>query len=156
MVRFHKEMNYNKRESQNNIMQLVEQHILKKTEELDSLCFKSKNLYNSCLYIVRQYFFEHQKYITFKQLSNTVKSQECYQELPIKVSQLVVKQVDTEFCSFFKALKSYQKNPSKFLGRPKIPHYKDKQDGRNLVKYNNQAFSKRSLKKGFIHPSGLI
>lgn len=135
-------------------MQLVEQHILKKTEELDSLCFKSKNLYNSCLYVVKQYFFEHQKYIGFKQLSNTVKSQECYQELPIKVSQLVVKQVDTEFKSFFKALKSYKKNPSGFLGRPKIPHYKDKQKGRNLVQYNDQAFYKRSLKEGLAHPSG--
>jgi hypothetical protein len=39
-------------------MQLVEQHIVKYNstffKEIDELCFKTKNLYNSCLYFIRQ------------------------------------------------------------------------------------------------------
>ena len=135
-------------------MQLVEQHILKKTKELDELCFNSKNLYNRSLYIVRQYFFDNEKYIGFKNLYNQIKTEDCYRQLPIKVSQLVLKQIHNDFVSFFNASKAYKADPSKFLGRPSIPHYKDKLNGRNLVKYNNQAFSKKQLKKHIVHPSG--
>jgi len=43
-------------------MQLVERHLIKKTDEYwqecDSLCFKAKNLYNLCNYYIRQRFFE--------------------------------------------------------------------------------------------------
>ena len=44
-------------------MQLVEQHIIKKSDflykELDKMCFLSKNLYNQSLYRVRQYYFDN-------------------------------------------------------------------------------------------------
>jgi putative transposase len=135
-------------------MQLVEQHILKTTKELDDICFASKNLYNSCLYLTRQYFFETQKYIGYKRLYEQIKVEDCYRVLPIKVSQLVVKQMQDDFVSFFKASVEYKINPSKFLARPNIPHYKDKENGRNIVKYNNQAFSKKLLKEHIINPSG--
>ena len=53
-------------------MILVERHIIKKSNplfnELDNLCFLSKNLYNSALYEIRQYFFEHIKLLVKKHL----------------------------------------------------------------------------------------
>jgi putative transposase len=135
-------------------MQLTEQHILNKTEEIDDICFKSKNLYNRSLYLIRQYFFDTNKYIGFKHLSNAMKIEPSYKELPIKVSQLIIKQIHDNFVSFFNANKEYKVNPSKFLGKPAIPHYKEKESGRNLVTYNDQAFSKKLLKYGILNPSG--
>jgi IS605 OrfB family transposase len=65
-----------------------------------------------------------------------------------------MKQVDQDFRSFFNALKAYKKDPSKFNGRPAIPHYKDKK-GRGILTFNLQAISKKELKKGNILLPGL-
>ena len=74
--------------------------------------------------------------------------------LPKKVTNQIVKTVDQNFNSFFKALKSYNKNPKKFLGKPKLPKYKDSIKGRCLVIYEKGALLKREFKKsGFIHLS---
>lgn len=46
-------------------MILTERHIIKPSnslyKELDDLCFLSKNLYNSALYAIRQYYFKEKK-----------------------------------------------------------------------------------------------
>jgi IS605 OrfB family transposase len=39
------------------------------------------------------------------------------------------------------------------LGKPKLPNYKHKKSGRNLICYNYQAISKKLLKQGYINPS---
>jgi putative transposase len=75
--------------------------------------------------------------------------------LPSKVSQLVLKQLDHNWQSFFAAMRAWREHPDRFLGRPRPPGYKHKQTGRCLLTYNNQAFSKRWLRKGFIKPSQL-
>ncbi|NEQ40750.1 MAG: IS200/IS605 family element transposase accessory protein TnpB, partial [Okeania sp. SIO3I5] len=54
----------------------------------------------------------------------------------------------------FNSIQEYKLNPEKFLGRPKLPKYKDK-EGRHLVIYTAQAVSKTSLKMGKIKLSGL-
>ena len=50
-------------------MRLVEQHIIKPNnkyyKELKNLCRLSKNLYNTTLYEIRQYFFENKKYLPY-------------------------------------------------------------------------------------------
>ena len=143
-------------------MQLVERHIITPTnkhyKELDEATFKSKNLYNSTLYAIRQQFFEEAKYLSYatlqKQFQDT--KQQDYIALPTKVAQQTMKQVDTNFRAFFKALAEYKKNPSKFQGRPKLPKYKEKVDGRFILTYTNQAISKKECDRdGVIHPSGL-
>src|SRR6185369_8097102 len=48
-----------------------------------------------------------------------------------------------------------QADPSKFLGHPKLPGYKDKQKGRNLLVYIIQALSVPALRQGVIAPSML-
>ena len=56
--------------------------------------------------------------------------------------------------SFFEANKAYQETPDKFTGRPKLPKYKHKTQGRNLLVYTRQAISKTELKKGIVKLSG--
>ncbi len=130
-------------------MILTERHIIKKTnslyKELDMLCFLSKNLYNSALYTVRQFYFENKKYINWININNQfIKDKQTdYYALPCKVSQQTLKMVDQNMKSFFNALKA--KN-----SKPRLPKYLDKTNGRFVVTYTNQAISKTELKKGYI------
>lgn len=130
-------------------MILTERHIIKKTnslyKELDMLCLLSKNLYNSALYTVRQFYFENKKYINWININNQfIKDKQIdYYALPCKVSQQTLKMVDQNMKSFFNALKA--KN-----SKPRLPKYLDKTKGRFVVTYTNQAISKTELKKGYI------
>lgn len=130
-------------------MKLVEQHHYRFNKEMDELCFQSKNLYNSCLYIIRQEYIKMGKYIGFKGLYNNIKSEPIWDgcNLPKKVTNQIVKLVDQNFNSFFKALKSYKQNPDKFKGKPKLPKYKDKESGRVSVIYEKGSLSKKEFKK---------
>lgn len=80
-----------------------------------------------------------------KQLQDT--KQFDYVQLPSKVAQETIRVLDKNFKSFFKAINEYKKNPSKFTGRPKLPHYLDKDNGRFILIFTNQAFSKKVLEK---------
>lgn len=141
-------------------MQLVEKTIIRKThplyQEMDRLAFKSKNLYNAGLYLVRREFFKNGKFLSAYDLFKIFKdsNQQDYISLPRKVSMQVLFQIDQNFRSFFNALKSYKQNPAKFTNKPKIPGYKDKAKGRNVVIYDKQAVSLKALKKGLINLSG--
>ncbi|MBV6622483.1 MAG: transposase [Rivularia sp. (in: Bacteria)] len=138
-------------------MRLVERHLIKSTKpsykELDKLSFLSKNLYNSATYICRQAFFSGEVVPSFNQLYHQLKNGIDYKSLPAKVSQLVIKQVARSFKSFFAAMAAYKQDKSKFLGKPRLPNYKHKTYGRNLICYNYQAISKKLLKQGYINPS---
>jgi IS605 OrfB family transposase len=140
-------------------MLLVEKHIIKVSNkhfrEIDNMSFLSKNLFNSALYICRQAFFNDQKIPSFNNLYHQLKTGIDYKGLPSKVAQLVIKQVSNSFNSYSKALKAYKADSTKFLGKPQIPRYKDKERGRNILTFNYQAVSKVWLEKGFAVPSGL-
>ena len=140
-------------------MLLVEKHIIKASskhfKEIDNMSFLSKNLFNSALYICRQAFFNGQKIPSFNNLYHQLKTGIDYKALPSKVAQLVIKQVSNGFNSYSKALQAYKADPSKFLAKPKLPKYKDKENGRNVLTFNYQAVSKVWLGKGWAVPSGL-
>ena len=140
-------------------MLLVEQHVIRKDDPrfipVDQESFASKNLYNLANYTERQSFIFQNKYIQYKALDKLMQKTDAYRALPAKVSQWVLKQVDHDWKAFFAANKAYKKNASAFTGRPKLPGYKDKLAGRNLLTYTIQAISKSKLKKGIIKPSGL-
>lgn len=140
-------------------MQLVEKHVIKQTdsrfEMIDRAAFASKNLYNAALYEIRQHFIFVGKYLNYKQMDKLMQKQEAYRLLPSKVSQQVLKLLDKNWTSYFEAKQAYEEDPSKFLGRPKIPRYKDKKEGRNILVYTIQAISKKSLRHGIIKPSQL-
>ena len=139
-------------------MKQVEIHQIKRGElhfdEIDELCFKSKNLFNSALYIVRQHFFETGKYLNYYSVDKIFKetNQPDYRALPIQVSQQTLKGLDKAFASFFKLHKKFKEG--KYPNKPNIPNYKDKIDGRYVVTYTNQCFSKPMLRNGIIQPSG--
>ena len=47
----------------------------------------------------------------------------CYYSLPAQVNQQVIRKVVQDWKSYFAALKSYKKNPSAFLAKPRMPGY---------------------------------
>ena len=132
-------------------MRLTERHIFKKTHQdykvLDNICFLSKNLYNSTLYDIRQYYFEHKKYISYPKLNKIFiqNKNKDYYNLPTKVSQNTMKMADNNFKSFFNYIKKSLKS--------KIPNYLDK-DGRYIATFTIQAISKKHLKNNIIKLSG--
>lgn len=137
-----------------NKIQLVEQHVVKKNSpmfgEIDDMCFRSKNLYNAANYVCRQEFFAGNCVLNYLELQKLFQSQIDYKALPAKVSQHVLKLVDKNWKSYFNALAEYKIHPEKFLAEPKIPKYKHKQSGRNILIFTNQAFSKKELAKNQI------
>jgi putative transposase len=140
-------------------MQLVEQHVIAKTDPrygaIDRVAFASKNLYNAALYEQRQAFIFRHEYLCYEELYHRMKDHDAYHALPRKVSQQVLKQLDKAWKSYFAACEAWEEDPSSFLGHPKLPKYKDKQHGRNLLVYTMQALSQPALKRGQIAPSGL-
>jgi putative transposase len=140
-------------------MQLVEQHCIDKRDPryavIDETAFQSKNLYNAALYLVRQSFIFEGKYLNYNKLDKLMQKHEAYLALPRKVSQWVLKGLHHNWQSFFESLKAYKEDPSKFTGRPQLPKYKHKTEGRNLLVYTVQAISKAELRKGIIKPSQL-
>jgi IS605 OrfB family transposase len=139
-------------------MRLVEKHVIKRSspywKEVDKLAFKSKNLYNRANYEIRQHFFETNQILSYNEMASRMQSEESYRELPRKVSQQVLRCLDRNWKAWKEATKAYRKNPSKFLGKPKLPKYKDKEKGRNLLVYTIQAINSKELRKGWIKLSG--
>ena len=121
--------------------------------EMDELAFKSKNLYNRANYSIRQEFFQSGGILSYYSIDKIMQSEESYQALPAKVSQHVLIMLCRNWKAWKQASAEYKRNPSKFLGEPKIPRYKHKTDGRNLLIYTLQAIAKPALKQGIINPS---
>jgi len=140
-------------------MQLVEQHVIERKDPryaiIDAAAFASKNLYNAALYEIRQAFIHEGTYLNYNEVQRRMQSHEAYKALPAKVSQQILMVLDRNWKSLFEALEAYREDSSKFLGRPKLPKYKHKSEGRNILVYTIQAISKRGLKRGLIQPSML-
>ena len=137
-------------------MQLVEKHIIDRNdpryEAIDHAAFLSKNLYNAANYQIRQSFIHSGKYINYRKMDKLMQQSPDYCALPRKVSQWVLRQLHQDWTSFFDANKAFKVNPSAFTRRPKLPKYKDKTEGRNLLTYTDQAVSRKALKQGSSDP----
>lgn len=124
-------------------LQLTQQIIINNRHRwytmLDELCLKSKNLYNYALYQIKQYYKDNNKYLSYYEL-NTLLSKDNqidYRSLPYtQCSQQILKQIDKQYLSFYRAIKSTKMKDKKI----RIPKYKDKDKGRNVVIYTNQCF----------------
>lgn len=126
-------------------MQLVEKHIIKDASFLE-VCKLSKNLYNQALYYWRQSIFKNIEYFTEFELTGLFAEfkQEDYCKLPAQTSQQVIKLLFKNIKSWHQSRKEYEKNPSKFLGRPKLPNYKKET---SICVFTNQQVK---FKNGFI------
>jgi putative transposase len=140
-------------------MQLVEQHVISKADPrfaaIDVAAFQAKNLYNAANYLVRQSFIFEGHYLGYAAIFHLIKHHEAYTALPRKVSNDILRQLDKNWRAFFAACEAYREDPSKFVGRPKLPKYKDKSKGRFLLTYDRQAISRRALARGRLRLSGL-
>ena len=115
------------------IVQRVEQHVIKHGgvlwHEVDRNCFFSKNLYNYANYTIRQKFINDGRWIRYAEMDKMLQRSEPYKELMSQPSQQTLKVLDKTWKSFFVSIKDWKKNPSKYLGMPKLPKYLPK-DGR--------------------------
>ncbi|WP_293141561.1 transposase [Okeania sp. SIO3I5] len=138
-------------------MRVVDRHIIRQAHQYCQLCddlaFKSKNLYNLANYYCRQHFFCTGKSLSLTKLYHATKDSDAYRALPTKVSKQIIKCLVATWRSYFQAIKEWSKHPCKFLGKPKIPKYKDKTQGRNVVIYSKESVYKANLKNGICHLS---
>lgn len=127
-------------------MQRVERHIIIGNEQLGRLCFLSKNLYNYVNYLIRQEFTKNGKMPSEYELTTLLarEKQVDYIALPAQTSQQVVALLFKNWKSFFKLCKC----KDKLKARPKLPKYKHKTKGRNIVVFTSQQCK---LKDGYIH-----
>ena len=138
-------------------MQLVEKQIIKRTDrrykELLELCHLSKNLYNVVLYTIRQHWFEtvnddrvKHRFLNYYDVWNILKKDNPdYKAIDSHAAQLVIKQVEANFSSFFSLLKL--KKQGKYDKKVHLPAYLDK-DGYNVISFNQ--FKMRELKNGYV------
>src|SRR5262249_19541116 len=122
-------------------MQLVEQHIIHKTDPrwqaIDVASFAAKNIYNAANYKLRQAYVHEGRVISYEELDKQFKQADLLpdQQLPSKVVQQVLRQVVKDWQTFFAALAEWREHPEKFTSRPRLPKYKHKIQGRNLLVY---------------------
>ena len=108
-------------------------------KDCDDLCFKSKNLYNYANYIQRQKFINKEKVYKTNELDKLIIKEDVYKELGSQSAQRLLRLLDKNWKSFFVAIKDYSKHPNKYLGKPKLPKYKDK-NGRYICELKNIQF----------------
>lgn len=125
-------------------MRLVERHI-----QFEDICLKSGLLYNYALFNVRQGIFDG-NYLKEYEFSTKLckENQFDFRNLPTTVSQQVIAQVFSSIRSWIRSKKEYEKNPSKFLSRPKLPKYK-RGKKQNMVVFTTSAC--RLKNDGCIH-----
>ncbi len=123
----------------------TEVHFIKATHPLfdycDDTCFKSKNLYNHANYLIRQQYFYLETFLPYDGKEDSlyfqVKHHDTYKALPAQTAQQTLLKLEDNWRSFFAAMREWKAYPSKFLGIPKPPKYKEK-DGRFTAFFTNQ------------------
>ena len=137
---------------------LTERHIISRSDKrwkrLDELCYLSKNLYNSALYLIKQEFLTSGKWIRYNDMDKLIKkiNPEPYRAFPAGTSQQILINLDQNLKSYFESIKAWKRDNKKFTGCPTFPKFKDSKKGRNIVtmtvfnarhKENHILFSKQ-------------
>jgi putative transposase len=101
----------------------------------------SKDLYNQSLYEIKTSLKED-KFIFYNELEKIMKTKTNlenevnYRKLKAQVSQQILMLLDKNIKSYFRSIKDWKKDNSKYKGTPKLPGYKKKY---NLLIYPNQS-----------------
>ena len=113
----------------------------------------SSRIYNQALYFLRQVYFKTKedgeiKTPSYNQIYHLLKNEDCYKTsvLDTVVKQESIKQAYNNWKGFIKARISYNKNPKKFTGRPKIPSYL-KEGKLNVVTIDSTRLRKTGCKE---------
>lgn len=120
--------------------------------ELDNLCFLSKNLYNSTLFVARRSFLL-KNYRNYNSINKefTHSDQPDYRALPAKVAKQTQMLVDKNFKSFFALCKTKKAGRNSTVKKVRLPDYLHKVEGRQVVVYPKDALS--FAKDGYIRLS---
>lgn len=145
----------------------VETHIISKNDSnykvFDELTFNSRNLYNCCVFLERQFIFRNfvsninwlnvdvnstSNKLSFKELYHLIRTNyvKDYDSLSPKIANQVLIQANDVFSNHFKSIKEYKLNPSKYTGKPKLPKYK-KHDSRNVITYEKGALNHKTYNR---------
>ena len=117
----------------------------KHNEELFKMCRFSKDLYNQTMYIVKTNLKDG-KFLFYNDLDKILKvtpnleGEINYRKLKSQVSQQCLKLIDKNLKSYFKSIKDWSKNKTKYKGRPHLPNYLPKNGMFQLI-YTNQSCS---------------
>jgi len=108
-------------------MILVERHYTKGNTEIIRLCKLSKDLYNSCTFLMRKAWFTNQRLPDINILRNEMKNLDCFIQFNnTKTPMQTIRKVLSDWSNYCKAIKAYNKDKSKFISCPKPPNYKNK------------------------------
>jgi putative transposase len=110
--------------------------------------------------LFRQSLIHHNQWLNYNDIYHQIKQSDDYQRLPAQVAQQTLRRLWNSIKSFIKSIQDYRKNPNKYLGRPKLPKYLDKQDGRFVISNPGRPIKRIGdylrLSKGiFIFKTGL-
>ena len=126
-------------------MLLTQRNILYPSSEdkqiLDLLSYHSARLYNSCTYNIRQYYFNNNAYLQFKEQYHEIKDNENFSLLINDSAQQVLRMVDKNFKSFFSLLKLKQKG--KYSADINVPYYLNKDTGWSIFIQGRSARIKK-------------
>ena len=127
-------------------MRLSETICINSSDQLSKLCHLAKNLYNLANWYVRQDFFKLNNFLNYYDLDYILKDKLAYRKLPSQTSQQILKLVNRNWRSYFRALEEFRANPKKFKNKPRIPRYK-KKNGESIVIFTNQQCR---IKEGYL------
>lgn len=99
-------------------------------------------MYNYANWYVRQCFIREGYWLKYQEMQKILKNDKPYKELMSQSSQCVLQVLERSWKSFFNATKDYNKNPNKYLGRPKLPKYREKGSKFTWFLKNNQTYIK--------------
>ncbi|MDD4779119.1 MAG: transposase [Tissierellia bacterium] len=87
-----------------------------------------------------EYFDKDHRSCNYDFMDFITKQSEPFKDLGSNSSQQTLKVLDKNWKSFYESIKDWFKNKEKYLGRPKLPNYKDKEKGRKeLILTNVQS-----------------
>lgn len=117
-------------------VQRTEQHVITRQsiwyKLLEEKCHNAKNIYNQGNYLIRQEFFKIGRWLRYETIEKLVKNNLDYPDYLAwnlaNSGQQVLRQLDKNWKSFFKAIKDYAENPDRYLRQPRPPKYL-KKDG---------------------------
>ena len=140
-------------------MYLIETTVIKPSQKAlyracDELCFLSKNLYNSVLFIQRQNYINGKPYIPHFDMGKLMRKEKHpdFYALPSGPADYVIQQLDKSYKSYFTLCKL--KAAGKYRSKVRPPQYKDKVHGRNVTTFYKEAIYKKTYKReGLIHLS---
>lgn len=102
----------------------------------------SNNMYNYANWFIRQCYLRENYWLRYQEMQKIFKNDEPYKKLMSQSSQCILQVLERNWKSFFESIKDYNKNPQKYLGRPKLPNYREKGSCFTWFLKNNQTYIK--------------